>query len=354
MPTLPINTELNISIIVDPATKDELVAQGYPRDPLDLTEFRLDGEPFMQMAMPYHEIVEYNGQTITSDMDADPAIFDVAAAGGVVLVRETHDSRFFYVTNTEPEPVLNSFQIDATPATFDPGQSSTLSAINVDEPDYPLNVAYSSSDSSTVTVSGNTAEGVKPGSVSITGTDAESGITSTVDLTVSVPQVQSFTVNSTDTDLVIGDTATLSVSNVLPQYSVASVTYSSSDSAVISVSGNTIAAESDGSATITGTDADGATSTIVINSVLPQVQSFAIASTATTLLASESATLSIEDVLPAGAVADVTYESSDIGSVTVSGNTIEAVSEGSATITGTDADGATATIDITVDPDPAQ
>lgn len=271
MPTLPINTELNISIIVDPATKDELVAQGYPRDPLDLNEFRLDGEPFMQMAMPYHEIVEYDGQTITSDMDADPAIFDVAAAGGVVLVRETHDSRFFYVTNIEPEPVLNSFQIDATPATFDPGQGLPLSAINVDEPDYPLNVAYSSSDSATVTVSGNTAEGVKPGSVTITGTDAESGITSTVDLTVSVPQVQSFT----------------------------------------------------------------------------------IASTSTTLLASESATLSIEDVLPQYAVANVTYESSDIGSVTVSGNTIEAVSEGSATITGTDADGAIATIDITVDPDPA-
>jgi len=163
--------------------------------------------------------------------------------------------------------------------------------------------------------------------------------------------VTGISLNKTSTTLNVGEsenlTATVSPTNATNK----NITWSSSNTNVVTVSGGTITAKSAGTATITATAADGSGKTVTCTVTVKQpVTGLSLNKTSTTLNVGATESLTVT-VSPTGATnKNVTWSSSNTNVVTVSGGTITAKSAGTATITATAADGSgkTATCTVTV------
>lgn len=161
--------------------------------------------------------------------------------------------------------------------------------------------------------------------------------------------VQSISVSKSSTSINVGETetitATISPNNATNQ----TVTWTSSNTAVATVSGGTITAVSAGSATITATSEEGRfTASCSVSSVVP-VTGVELAPATVSIGVGETAQLTAT-VLPSTATnKGVTYSSSDATVATVSATgLVTTVAAGSATITVTTNDGGfTATCAVT-------
>ena len=167
--------------------------------------------------------------------------------------------------------------------------------------------------------------------------------------TISVTGVS---LNQQSLTLTEGEQATL-VATVSPaDASDATVSWSSSNPTVASVSGGTVRALVPGTATITVTTNDGgktATCAVTVNRKAVPVESVSLNPTSVELMPGESATL-VATVSPAGADnTSVSWSSDDVSVATVENGKVTGVADGSATITVTTVDGGkTATCAVTV------
>ena len=150
--------------------------------------------------------------------------------------------------------------------------NKTAESLTVNETDNLLatitptgsNVSWSSSDQSIATVdSTGKVAGIKEGQATITAT-TDNGLTATctVNITKKAEQ-ESISLNKSTTNLIAGDSETL-VATTTP--SAINVTWNSSDTSVATVdSTGKVTAIGSGTTIITGTTADGLTSTCVVN-----------------------------------------------------------------------------------------
>ena len=166
--------------------------------------------------------------------------------------------------------------------------------------------------------------------------------------------VTSVSLDRTSLTLEIGESYTL-VATVSPSNATdKSITWSSTDSSVASVSGGKVTAKSEGATTITATAHNGKTAicTVTVNepaSEVVEVTSVSLNKTSLTLEIGESETLTAT-VLPSNATnKSVTWTSSVQSVATVANGKVTAVGSGTATITATTSNGKKATCSVTVD-----
>ena len=165
--------------------------------------------------------------------------------------------------------------------------------------------------------------------------------------------VTSISLDKTSLTLEIGESYTL-IATVSPSNATdKSVTWSSTNPSVASVSGGKVTAKSEGATTITATAHNGKTAacTVTVNELAPEiieVTSVALNKTSLTLEIGASETL-MATVLPSNATdKSVTWTSSAQSAATVANGKITAIGSGTATITATAHNGKTATCIVTV------
>ena len=165
--------------------------------------------------------------------------------------------------------------------------------------------------------------------------------------------VTSVALDKTSLTLEIGESYTLVVTVSPSNATDKSITWSSTNSSIASVSGGKVTAKSDGTTTITAEAHNGktATCTVTVNESEPdviEVTSVSLNKTSLTLEIGESETLTAT-VLPSNATdKSVTWTSSAQSIATVANGKITAIGSGTATITATTSNGKTATCMVTV------
>ena len=207
-------------------------------------------------------------------------------------------------------------------------------------------VLWTTSNSSVATVEKGLVLAVSPGEATITATSDDGGkkTTCTVHVSAKVIPVEGVSLNMTSLSLLIGASETL-IATVAPDNATdKTVTWSTDDSSVATVSSDgKVTAVSVGNTTITVTTSDGTRKASCAVSVLPiGVTGISLNKTSVSLLVGESETL-IATVTPEDATdKTLTWSTDDSSIATVSSEgQVTAVSVGNTTITVTASDGTT-------------
>lgn len=209
--------------------------------------------------------------------------------------------------------------------------------------DTGLPVAYSSSNTSVVTVSGNTLTIVGAGSTNITATQGGDAI-----FNAAAPVVRALVVNKAGQSISFDPLSAKGITD--PPFTLTAtasssldVTYSSSNTSVATVSGNTVTLVGEGTTTITASQigntnyfaATPVDQTLEVNG--KEVQSITFASLPAKTFG--DADFSLNATASSGL--SVSYASSNTSVATISGNTVSIVGVGSTTITASQAGDAT-------------
>ena len=245
---------------------------------------------------------------------------------------------------TVVETPVTSVTLDKTSASLKAGETVTLTATV--KPDNATNktVTWSTSNSGVATVSNGMVTAVKVGTATITAKAGDKSATCSI--TVVETPVTSVTLNKTSASLKAGETVTLTATVKPDNATDKTVTWSTSDSGVATVSNGVVTAVKVGTATITA-KAGEKTATCSITVVETPVTSVTLDITSASLKAGETVTL-IATVKPDNATdKTVTWSTSNSGVATVSNGVVTAKAMGNATITAKAGD-KTATCEITV------
>lgn len=214
-------------------------------------------------------------------------------------------------------------------------------------------VTWKSGNTAVVTVSNGLIKGVSAGTATVTATTAD-GVSATCTVTVNAapaPTVQT-TISLNRTTATVNKGARISLlakiaSSAQPGRPIYKpVTWTSSDNSVATVTSGTVYAIAPGTATITIATQDGsASATCKVTVMAPTPSAIKLNKTTDTVLINLTDTITAT-VTPAK---PVTWKSSDPSTVYVYTNgVIKGVKAGTATITATTSDGATATCEVTV------
>ena len=212
-------------------------------------------------------------------------------------------------------------------------------------------ITWTSSNPNVVSVDNGTITALKEGTSVITA-KSYNGKTTTTTVEVKIKQVVAtgITLNKTSTTLNVGAsetlTATISPTNVTNK----TITWTSSNPSVASVSNGKITALQAGKTNIVARTSNGkmATCAVTINAVTINPTGITLSKTSTTIKAGASETITAT-VLPSNATnKTVTWTTSNASVATVSGGKITGVKAGSATITAKTSNGKTATCAVTV------
>ena len=228
---------------------------------------------------------------------------------------------------------VESVELDKTEVELTEGDSVTLTATVKPDDATDKTVTWTSSDPSVATVDGGKIEAVKEGSATITAKSGEKSATCQVTVKKKVIAVELVELDKTEVELTEGDSVTL-IATVKPDDATdKTVTWTSSDPAVATVDGGKIEAVKEGTATITAKSGEkSATCQVTVKKVIA-VESVELDKTEVELTEGDSVTLTAT-VKPDDATdKTVTWTSSDPAVATVDGGKIEAVKEGTATIT---------------------
>jgi uncharacterized protein YjdB len=241
---------------------------------------------------------------------------------------------------------VTSVTLDKTTASLRAGETVTLTAtVNPDDAT-DKTVTWSSSDQTVATVSNGVVTAKKVGTATITAKAGDK--TATCQITVVATEVTSVTLDKTTASLKAGETVTLTATVNPDDATDKTVTWTSSDEVIATVSNGVVTAKKVGTATITA-QAGNKTATCQITVVATEVTSVTLNKTTASLKAGESVTLTAT-VNPDDATdKTVTWTSSDQTVATVSNGVVTAKKVGTATITAK-AGSKTATCQVTVVP----
>ena len=282
-----------------------------------------------------------------------------AKSGGTAIITattSTGNTETCKVTVIEKTINVSSIKINTDKKAVYTGSTLGLS-ITVNPGDATnKTITWSSSDNSIATVSDGIVTGIKPGTVTITA-KSNNGKESTIKISVldSGNEISSIRINTSGTSLKIGDSLTL-IATISPSYAQdKSVTWSSSDSSVVSVTSNgVITAKKLGTAIITATSSNGKTSTSRINVVNNGVEVTNIRLSKTSAEAKVGDKISIDaTITPTNATRQkLTWTSSNESIATVSYGTVTALKPGTVTITARSENGISASCTITISEKP--
>ena len=169
---------------------------------------------------------------------------------------------------------------------------------------------------------------------------------------VEVVPVTGITLSSSSVTVLEGETAKVTATVTPSNATNKTVTWTSSNTSVATVSGGTITGVSAGTATITAKTSNGKTATVSVtvktNTSIVKPTGITVSPTTVELTEGDTQTITAT-VAPSNATnKTVTWTSSDTSVATVSSGTITAVKEGTATITATTSNGLTAKVTVTV------
>ena len=234
--------------------------------------------------------------------------------------------------------------VDPTSHTMHAGETKTIKATIWPAETGTGDISWTSDNTSVATVDGNgKVTAVSVGTARITA--AHSGQSATCVITVAPIEVKRITLDRTSLNLGLNKTRTL-VATVAPSNATdKTVTWTSSDSSIATVSNTgVVRGVAYGTATITATSSNGLTATCTVHVVPTPVEGVSLNKTSTTLLINGS-TYGTEQlsatITPADAVnKNVTWTSSNPAVATVSSTgLVTAVANGTTTITVTTEDG---------------
>lgn len=211
-------------------------------------------------------------------------------------------------------------------------------------------VTWTSSNAGVATVSANgIVTGASTGTATITARSSD-GVTNSTSVTVNKPAATGVWISAQNVSVTIGGTTQLYAS-VLPSTADQTVTWSSSNTGVATVSGSgVVQGVSAGSVTITAQSLNGVTdsTSVTVNQLAPVATRVTVAPKSVALLVGKTAQLSAI-VAPAGTNQTVTWSSSDNRVASMfSDGTVTGAGPGTATITATTANGLTDTTTVTV------
>lgn len=288
-------------------------------------------------------------------VDGD-GVLTATSVGSAVITVTTDDggkTATCVVTVNEKVIPVTGVSLDKTSLTLTEEETYSLTATVAPANATDKSVTWTSSNTAVATVSSaGVVTAVKAGSATISVTTTDGGKKATCAVTVNPIHVTGVTLNMTSLTLTIGETETLTATVSPANATDKSVTWSSGNTSVATVSSSgVVTARAVGNATITVTTNDGgkkATCTVTVNPI--HVTGVALNKTGLTLIVGETETLTAT-VSPADATdKSVTWSSSNTSVATVSSSgVVTAIKAGSATITvNTNDGGKTATCSLTV------
>ena len=241
-----------------------------------------------------------------------------------------------------------SISLSRTTANLLVGHSCTATATVLPENAGNKTVTWTSSNKSVATVSNGKITGVAAGKATITA-KTTNGITAKIAVTVkdSGTAPTGITLSKSTTNLVVGHSTTVTAAVTPSTASNKTVSWTSSDTSIATVSNGRITAVGGGTATVTAKTSNGLTATVTVKVTVPVI-SISLSRERANLLVGHSCTATAY-IYPSDATnKTVRWTSSDTSVATVSKGKITAVGVGTATITATTSNGKTATVAVTV------
>ena len=255
-----------------------------------------------------------------------------------------------------PAPVkVTGVTLNKTTLSLTEGETASLTAAVTPANAANKNITWTSGNAAVAKVVNGSVTAVGAGTTAITATAADgSGKSASCTVTVAkkTVAVTGVTLNKTALKLYPGDKSTLTAAIAPANATNKTVTWSSSNAAIATVSGGQVSAVAVGSATITATAADGsgkkASCTVTVEAKPVAVSAVALDQTQMTLYPGESGQLTAT-VSPSNASnKNVNWSSSNPAVVTVNGGMVAAAAPGTATVTATAADGSGKSAQCTV------
>ena len=239
---------------------------------------------------------------------------------------------------------VTSVTLNQTSAQLKAGETVTLTATVSPDDATDKTVTWSTTDATVATVSNGVVTAKKVGTATLTAKAGDK--TATCAITVVATPVTSVTLNQTSASLKAGETVTLTATVNPNDATDKTVTWSTTDATVATVSNGVVTAKKVGTATITAKAGD-KTATCAITVVATPVTSVTLNQTSASLKAGETVTLTAT-VNPSDATdKTVTWTTTDATVATVNNGVVTAKKVGTATITAKAGD-KTATCAITV------
>ena len=253
----------------------------------------------------------------------------------------------------ETKPLAASITLDRTSVSIEKGKTLTLKAVVAPDNAYSKSVSWTTTDNNIVTVSDGTVTAKGVGTAAITASTSN-GKTATCIVTVTNPTVAvtGISLNKTSAAINKGSSITLTATITPSDATDKTVTWTTSNSSVATVSNGTVTAKAVGTTTITAKTSNGktATCTVTVTDSSSVIIPTGITLNKTSATLSKGDTINIyATVLPANASdKTVTWSSSNTSVATVSKGNITAKSAGTTTITAKTSNGLTATCTVTV------
>ncbi|MDE6548875.1 MAG: leucine-rich repeat protein, partial [Muribaculaceae bacterium] len=262
-------------------------------------------------------------------------------------------NKFLRITASDGSvvPFATEVTLNQTAAELKVGEAVTLEATVIPENATEKTVTWKSDNEKVATVDSNgKVTAIALGEATITATCGP--VSATCKVTVVPTPVESVTLSNTSLSLTEGETSTLTATVAPADATDKTVTWTSSDASVATVSANgVVTALKAGTATITATTANGksASCSVTVASNIIPVANISISNTELNLTEGEAATLTAT-VTPSDATdKTVTWTSSDASVATVSANgAVTALKAGTAIITASSSNGKTASCTVRV------
>ena len=241
----------------------------------------------------------------------------------------------------EPVVTVSSITLNSTALDMTEGDSYRLTATVLPDNATDKTVIWSSSNASIASVEDGVVTAVKEGAATITVASKDGGARAACEVMVAakVIDVESISLSQKEATITVGESLTLKATVLPDKATDKTVTWTSNNTSVATVSDGVVKAVGAGSASITATaGGKNATCTITVKEAVIAVTSVTLSKTSLSLLEGEKATLTAT-VSPSDATdKTVTWTSSNEKVLTVYDGTVTAVKAGTATVTATAGD----------------
>lgn len=249
--------------------------------------------------------------------------------GSATITAKAGDQIASCIITVEATPVT-SVTLDRSTATLKAGQTITLTATVKPDDATDKTVVWSSSDTDIATVENGVVTAVKVGTATITASSGDKFATCTI--TVEAIPVTSIALNRTSITLKAGESFTLTATVGPSDATDRTVTWTSSDKTVATVSDGVVSAIRVGTSTITARAGD-KTATCIVTVEATPVLSISLNKTESTLRVGGTVVLTAT-IYPEDATdKTVTWSTSDSNVASVKDGLVTALKLGSATIT---------------------
>lgn len=272
--------------------------------------------------------------SVTAGSGLDATVTPVAAGTATITV-STQDGKFSASCVLTVMQHVTGVSISKSSLTLYTGQTETLSAQVKPDDATDTRLTWSSSDKTVATVANGKVTALKAGSVQIRVTSFEGGFQDVCNLTVK-QHATGLDLSASTLTIYLGQTVTMTATVLPSDASDKSVTWTSSNSDIVSVTQNgSVTANAMGEAEITATSNDGGFSksckVTVIEPLVPAT-SLTLTPKTMSLNIGESGSLELQ-ILPNDCNEILEWKSSDPSVATVNAGDIKALAAGTTTIT---------------------